>query len=141
MHVLSRRIFINRFQQYFIDNNIDITNNELLAEASRAPEFADYVSTSGGVISYLAILYFIHFILMGAYFVGFWRILGATPGKVIMRMKIVDADDYSKPLSTYKLIKRFLAYLTAIIGIWSILFSKKGQAMHDKIAETVVIKN
>ena len=141
MHVLSRRIFLTRFQQYFIDNNIDTSSNELLAEATRTPEFANYISNSGGVISYFVILYLIHFVLMGIYFVGFWRAFGATPGKMIMRMKIVDAEDYNRAPSTYNLVKRFVAYLTAIIGIWSILFSKKGQSMHDKIAGTVVIKN
>jgi uncharacterized RDD family membrane protein YckC len=77
---------------------------------------------------------------MGVYFVGFWRKFGATPGKMLLRMKIVDAQDYDVRPSTSRLIKRFLGYITAIIGLWSILISKQGQAMHDRIAGTVVIK-
>jgi uncharacterized RDD family membrane protein YckC len=77
---------------------------------------------------------------MGVYFVFFWRKFGATPGKIIMRMRVVNAEDYSTP-TTFQLIKRFLGYITALIGIWAILFSKKGLALHDKIAGTVVIKS
>jgi hypothetical protein len=77
---------------------------------------------------------------MGGYFVFFWRKFGATPGKMVMRMKIVDADDYSRP-SVYRLCKRFCGYVTIIIGIFSIIISKNGRATHDKIANTVVIKS
>ncbi|CAN0568580.1 unnamed protein product, partial [Ectocarpus sp. 12 AP-2014] len=51
-----------------------------------------------------------------------------------------DALPISTP-TTFQLIKRFLGYITALIGIWTILFSKKGLALHDKIAGTVVIKS
>ena len=57
-----------------------------------------------------------------------------------MRMKIVDADTMERP-SLRSLIKRFLGYITAIIGIWSIVFSKRSMAIHDKIANTIVIKS
>ena len=77
---------------------------------------------------------------MGTYFVTFWKKFGATPGKMLLRMKIVDADTMESP-SLRNLIKRFLGYITAIIGIWSIVFSKRSMAVHDKIANTIVIKS
>lgn len=57
-----------------------------------------------------------------------------------MRMRIVNSEDYSAP-TTFQLIKRFLGYITALIGIWTILFTKKGLALHDKIAGTIIIKS
>ena len=81
-----------------------------------------------------------NFILMGTYFVNFWKYLGATPGKLVMGMKIVDATTLERP-TTYQLIKRFCGYLTALFGIWSILFTAHRQALHDKMSSTIVIKS
>lgn len=74
------------------------------------------------------------------YFIGFWIYWSATPGKMIMHMKIVDENTLQQP-TKWQLIKRFFGYLTALFGIWSIIFSKQRQALHDKIAKTVVIKS
>ncbi len=68
---------------------------------------------------------------------------GATPGKKLMRIKIVDADtlegiDYKTGM------KRFLGYilssLMVLVGFAMVLFSKKKQAFHDKFANTLVIQ-
>jgi hypothetical protein len=44
-------------------------------------------------------------------------------------------------LSVRSTFKRFCGYITIIIGIFNMLISKTGQATHDKIAHTVVIKS
>ena len=54
-------------------------------------------------------------------------------------MKIVDAKTFNRP-TLKQLIKRFLGYMTFPIGIFFILFYSQKQALHDKIAGTVVIK-
>lgn len=81
----------------------------------------------------------IHIALIGVYIIGFWQYMSATPGKILMGMKIVDADSLKKPTKK-QFIKRFLGYTTIMIGIWSIIFTQKKQATHDKIASTIVIK-
>jgi len=139
MNILSRYIFLYNFNEFFVEYGIDTSDRLAMEAAVAMPEFASYVSASG-FIAYIVILFTVHFLLMGVYFVGFWRKFGATPGKMLLRMKIVDAEDYDARPSTSRLIKRFLGYITAIIGLWSILVSKQGQAMHDRIAGTVVIK-
>jgi len=72
----------------------------------------------------------------------FWRFKGATPGKMLIAAKIVDARTLGKP-STAQLIGRFLAYvismLPAGIGLLWVAFDKRKQGWHDKLAGTVVI--
>lgn len=110
-----------------------------MVEAVKMPEFSSYISATR-FFGYMAVLFILNTLFMGVYFVFFWHKFGATPGKMIMRMKIVDASDYSRP-SIYRLCKRFCSYITIIIGIFNMLISKTGQATHDKIAHTVVIKS
>ncbi len=79
------------------------------------------------------------FLLVGAYFIFFWRKFRATPGAMIMGMQIVDADNF-ETATVKNLIKRYLGFMISIIGVWSILFNDRRMALHDKIAHTVVIK-
>lgn len=139
MNIISQYVFVFTFQDYFLANGINTSDVDAMSVAVKTPEFMDQLSASK-FLGYIITLFIINTSMMGAYFIIFWRKFCATPGKMIMRMKIVDADDYSTP-STYQLIKRFIGYVTALIGIWSILFSKRRTAMHDKIANTVVIKS
>ena len=71
----------------------------------------------------------------------FWRYRGATPGKMLISARIVDAKAYGPP-STGKLIGRYFAYLVSMIPIFLgflwIAFDKRKQGWHDKLAGTVV---
>jgi uncharacterized RDD family membrane protein YckC len=72
----------------------------------------------------------------------FWRFRGATPGKMLVKAKIVRAADLGPP-STGRLIGRFFAYFVSILPIFLgflwIAFDKRKQGWHDKIAGTVVV--
>jgi uncharacterized RDD family membrane protein YckC len=74
----------------------------------------------------------------------FWRFRGATPGKMLLSAKIVDANTFGPP-STGKLIGRYFAYLVSIVpmflGFLWIAFDKRKQGWHDKLAGTVVIRD
>jgi len=140
MNVISRYVFIYAFNQFFIDFSINVHDEQALAVAVQMPEFAPYI-TATRFFGYMIVLFLINSLFMGVYFVFFWHKFGATPGKMIMRMKIVDADDYSSKPSIYRCCKRFLGYITLLIGIFRMAFSKNGQASHDKMANTVVIKS
>jgi uncharacterized RDD family membrane protein YckC len=72
-----------------------------------------------------------------------WRYRGATPGKMLISAKIVDANTFGPP-STGKLVGRYFAYLVSTIGfmlgfLW-IAFDARKQGWHDKLAGTVVIQ-
>lgn len=72
----------------------------------------------------------------------FWIYKSATPGKMLLKMKIVDAKTMQKP-SKIQFIGRCLAYLVSFLfiggGFMWISIDKKRQGWHDKIAGTLVI--
>src|SRR5215467_8790990 len=72
----------------------------------------------------------------------FWRYRGATPGKMLLSAKIVDADTLGPP-STGRLIGRYFAYLVSMVplflGFLWIAFDRRKQGWHDKLAGTVVV--
>jgi len=77
-----------------------------------------------------------------AYFVGFWRLRGQTPGKMALGLKIVAED--GSPLSWGRAIVRYLGWLAgglvlALGYIW-VAFDAKRQGWHDKLARTYVVR-
>ena len=74
----------------------------------------------------------------------FWIKLQATPGKLAVSAKIVDANT-GGPASSGKLIVRYLAYFLSLIalglGVVWIAFDRRKQGWHDKLAGTVVVRS
>ena len=72
----------------------------------------------------------------------FWRYRGATPGKMAISARIVDAKTGGRP-STGRLVVRYFAYLVSMlplfIGFIWIGIDKRKQGFHDKIAGTLVV--
>jgi len=76
--------------------------------------------------------------------VWFWLRYSGTPGKMVLKLKIVDAKTGNK-LSMTQAVGRYFAYIPAILflflGIFWVGIDKKKQGWHDKLAGTVVIKD
>ncbi len=75
--------------------------------------------------------------------IWFWlRFLG-TPGKMLCRLQVVDAQMLST-LTLKQCIIRFLGYLPAtlvlLIGLLWVAFDRRKQGWHDKLAGSVVIR-
>ncbi len=73
----------------------------------------------------------------------FWIYRSATPGKIAVRARIVDAKT-GRHLTTAQCIGRYFAYFISILPlmlgfIW-VGFDRRKQGWHDKLAGTVVIK-
>ena len=69
---------------------------------------------------------------------------GASPGKKILKLKVIHKDGSSPTLGSY--LMRWIMYLVEClmlpgIGLLCILFSKNCQRLGDMMAGTVVIKN
>jgi uncharacterized RDD family membrane protein YckC len=81
---------------------------------------------------------------VAAVVIGFWRYCGATPGKLAVAVKIVDAKTLAPP-STWRLVVRFLAYfvsaLPLYLGFLWVAVDRRKQGWHDKIAGTIVINS
>jgi uncharacterized RDD family membrane protein YckC len=82
--------------------------------------------------------------IIGASVVGFWRYCGATPGKIAVGVKIVDARTGDTP-STGRLVLRFVCYLLSALPLylgflWAAI-DRRRQGWHDKIAGTIVVQD
>jgi uncharacterized RDD family membrane protein YckC len=82
------------------------------------------------------------FIIITLFYVGFWTWRGQTPGKMIVGIKIVRCD--SSSINIGRAFLRVLGYLVSAfilyIGFIMIAGDGKKQGLHDKIADTIVIK-
>jgi uncharacterized RDD family membrane protein YckC len=142
MMCISRTLYVIVFRDFLTEQQINWLSFNVDNRIFFSSEFLGYVETHHKMSLYflcISLLSIINFGLMGVYFISFWKYKGATPGKIIMRMKIVDTQTLQAP-KTSQLIKRFFSYLIGLIGIWFIIFTKRNQALHDKIAGTIVIK-
>ncbi|QUH21954.1 RDD family protein [Alkaliphilus sp. B6464] len=83
-------------------------------------------------------LFFLYYVVVPCYVLE-----GQTLGKKIMKIKIINCESYSQPLSLGQyLLREFLGrFLSSLlfIGYLMILFTKEGRGLHDIIAKTNVI--
>lgn len=74
--------------------------------------------------------------------ISFWVKLGATPGKLLLDCKVVDANTLQPP-GWKKALLRCVAYavsaLPFCLGFVWIAFDKRKQGLHDKLAKTLVL--
>jgi uncharacterized RDD family membrane protein YckC len=73
----------------------------------------------------------------------FWRYKSATPGKMALGIRIVDART-GGTLTIGQSVGRYLGYFVSIIplclGFVWVAFDKRKQGWHDKLATTVVVR-
>ncbi len=74
--------------------------------------------------------------------VWFWVKYLGTPGKMLLKLQVVDANT-GQALSTPQAIGRYLGYYISLIPfmlgfIW-VAFDSRKQGFHDKLAGTVVV--
>lgn len=142
INLLYNIMFYLMFRNFLsAEENVNIWNVTSIASMSK--EFIQQFSNDPHAMTKFITLQIITviplFLLVGSYFVFFWRKFKATPGAMIMRMQVVDSDSF-EAASVKNLIKRYLGFMISIVGVWSILFNARKMALHDKIAHTVVIK-
>ena len=89
----------------------------------------------------LIYLFVFSYITVALYSIIFWKIFGATPGKLIIRAKILDTQSGNIP-SIRKLIIRYFFYPISMtffaIGCIRVGLDSRKQSWHDKVAGTVV---
>jgi len=85
-----------------------------------------------------------NYLLPAVVVILFWIYKSATPGKMLLKLSIVDEKTGGKP-STGQLIGRYLGYyvsmLPLMLGIIWVGVDKRKQGWHDKLAGTMVIKH
>jgi len=87
--------------------------------------------------------FWISWVLPAVAVIIFWVCKSATPGKMLTKIKIIDASSGEK-LSVGQSIGRYFAYFISIVplmlGIFWVGIDKKKQGWHDKLANTLVVK-
>ena len=115
-----------------------ITVPLLLAIYGRS--YIKLVQEGGGIAGVWDFL--IQYVLPTIAVIVFWRYRGATPGKMAISARIVDAKTGGRP-STGRLVVRYFAYIVStlplFLGFIWIGIDRRKQGFHDKIAGTVVV--
>ena len=92
--------------------------------------------------TFIAAASLIPWVIHVAYFVIFWAWRGQTLGKMIVGIKIIRTD--SSPHSWQYALLRYLGCIAStiilFIGFIWIAFDSRKQGLHDKIADTYVVK-
>ncbi len=130
--------FWKRLLAFFIDTLILVTVFVTIAIAIYGRRYVQLASQGQTLLFDVLV----QFVLPAVAAILFWRYRGATPGKMLVSARIVDAATLGAP-STGKLIGRYFAYIVSsffmLCFIW-IAFDKRKQGWHDKLAGTVVIQ-
>ena len=76
------------------------------------------------------------------YFIGLWAWKGQTLGQAVAKIKVIKKDGLPVDLrvATLRWMGFWGCILTLGIGFLWIFFDKKKQGLHDKLAETYVIR-
>lgn len=84
----------------------------------------------------------VFFLVQVGYFVCFWVWRGQTPGKWVMRLKITQFG--GAPLTWGIALLRYCGYIISamilFIGFFWVAMDNRRQGVHDKIAETFVVR-
>ncbi|WCM92970.1 RDD family protein [Acidovorax sp. NCPPB 2350] len=87
--------------------------------------------------------FLISWVLPAVAVVLFWITRQATPGKMAIGARVVDAAT-GQPLTPRQSVGRYLAYFVSTIplglGLLWVAFDKRKQGWHDKLAGTVVVR-
>jgi len=83
-------------------------------------------------------------IILGAgYFVYFWSSYGATPGKMLLGLRVVNAET-GDTIDAGTAILRYVGYIVSglaiFLGFLWIIWDEKKQGWHDKIAKARVVR-
>jgi uncharacterized RDD family membrane protein YckC len=129
----------------------NFVNTEKLDKIHMNPEFMiDDMGVSevlallwdAGVIENIILIQLFTLCLIGVYAVFFWVRKGATLGKMLCKCQVVDAESFQK-LSIKQAVIRFImipfSMLPLLIGLFMINWNNQRQALHDKVAKTIVI--
>jgi uncharacterized RDD family membrane protein YckC len=79
--------------------------------------------------------------LAAVYYIYYWGVKGATPGKRVLDL-VVEAEDGSHPIGVPRASMRLLGYILsgALFGIGFLMIALGGSALHDRLAGTRVVR-
>lgn len=112
-------------------------------EQGMPPSQVANIMAETGFLQAMLLDYAIHYIVFGLIVLWFWNRAACTPGKWLLKMRIVDQETYCKP-SFKQLLTRYLGYIPALLplslGILWVAINKKRRGWQDMLAGTAVVK-
>ena len=104
-----------------------------------SPESYNFIDTQETVWWYEISYQFI----WAAIAIFFWMKFAGTPGKRLLKLKVLDAQTGNN-ITLSQAIIRYIGYFPATfvfcLGLFWVIWDKKKQGWHDKMASTVVVK-
>jgi len=99
-------------------------------------------SVFGKEINNYGLIFTVEYLIPFFIVILFWKFFSATPAKILLNLKIVDANTF-EPTTTKKLVLRYLSYFLSMLplcyGFLSVGWNARKQGWHDIIANTVVV--
>ena len=93
--------------------------------------------------AYTPLRFLLEWVLPITLVIGFWVFRSATPGKMLLKLKVVDAQTLG-PVPVPRLLLRYAGYYVAalplMLGLLWVGWDERKQGWHDKLAGTVVIR-
>lgn len=101
------------------------------------------VGSDGGAGETAFIVHFFSYLISFTYYIFFTGYCGQTPGKMVLRIKVVRQD--GSPISYGRAAFRevpakFLSGIIFGIGYLMVIFDEQKRALHDRLSDTYVIK-
>jgi uncharacterized RDD family membrane protein YckC len=133
-----------QFLQSVLQNQENHISNfgELVNYITRNQTFTNYLHNES-VIFKVILEQTIHISILAAIVIYFWNKKQATPGKMLMNLKIIDFKTGEKPTNSQYII-RFVGYIISALPlflgyVWAI-FDKNKRSLHDYLSGTQVVK-
>lgn len=145
MPYVSLYLFQDVMHDFLTLHNVTINSPNDILQVIASEQFQAEINANKvsafykGIICALGPALF-QYVVISFYFIISWTIFGATLGKFLLKMKIVNLKTLQKP-SLISSILRYLFYILGPISIFYLFFNKQKRAIHDYVAETIVIKS
>ena len=146
--------FLSRYLAFFVDSFFILVINLILLtiigknlflsilKLNSYEEMTKYMNNYEFFLNYFLVL-IILILVISIYFVFFWlNSNGFTPGKKIMAIRIQKLNNRKINFkdAVIRLFGYFLSSLGLYLGFYWIMWDKKKQGWHDKLAKTIVVK-
>ena len=101
------------------------------------------LTAMGPYLGFLGIIYLVQIALVSTYEAFFVAKLGATPGKMVIGVKVLrpDGSPVSLGRAYGRYFSKFISGLTLFIGFIMAGFDSQKRALHDMICDTRVVKS
>ncbi|WP_264338302.1 RDD family protein [Wolbachia endosymbiont (group A) of Cheilosia soror] len=141
--VLFLQFCSQALNQLFMNSEDSKILSQIAAKSQmQAPLSAEEKTTQSRLIKLLILNQIVQFIMLFCYVIYMWVRFAATPGKLLLGLRVVDAQTFEK-ITLRQATKRFFSFILSVAPLflgflWS-NFNKRCQTWHDKIAGTVVV--